>query len=50
MKAIVSDRSKFENLTFKKKIIYILFLIKKNELGKSLNPCMKKVVLLKVNI
>ena len=28
----------------------LLFLIKKKDLGKLLNPCMKKVVLLKVNI
>ena len=41
MKDIVSDRSKFKNLD-------ILLLIKKKDLGKSLNPCMKKVVFLKV--
>ena len=41
MKAIISDRSKFEKLDIKEE---------KNGLGKLLNPCMKKVVLLKVNI
>ena len=38
-----------KNLTFKKKSIEILLLIKKKGVGKLLNPCMKKVILLKVN-
>ena len=50
MKAIISDRSKFEKLDIKEEKHLNFIFNKKKGLGKLLNPCIKKVVLLKVNI
>ena len=45
VKDIISDSfQNLETLTFKKKSIYILFLIKKKDFGKLSNHCMEKVV------
>ena len=50
MKAIISDRSKFENLDIQEEKHYNFILKKENNIEKLLSPCMKKVVLLKVSI
>ena len=52
MKAIIWDRSKFEKLDIQEEKHLNFIFDKEKDLGKLLNPCMKKkkVVLLKVNI
>ena len=50
MKATTSNRSKFENLDIQEEN-YLNFILNKTKgLRKLLNPCMKKFVLLNVNI
>ena len=50
MKATTSDRSKFEKLDIQEEN-YLNFILNKTKgLRKLLNPCMKKFVLLNVNI
>ena len=50
MKAINSDCSKFDILNIKEEKHLSFILTKEKYLGKLLNHCLKKVVLLKVNI
>ena len=50
MKAIISNRLKFEKLDIQGEKHYNFIRKKENNLEKLLSPCMKKVVLLKVNI
>ena len=50
MKAIISNRLKFEKLDIQEEKHYNFIRKKENNLEKLLSPCMKKVVLLKVNI
>ena len=50
MKATISDRSKFEKLDIQEENYLNFILNKTKDLRKLLNPCMKKFVLLNVNI
>ena len=51
IKSIILDRSKCEKVDIQEEK-HLNFILKKEKkkLGKLLNPCMKKVVLLKVNL
>ena len=49
MKAIISGSSKFEKLDIQEEKHLNFILNIEKGLGKLLNPCMKKIVLLKVN-
>ena len=44
MKAIISDRSKFEKLNIQEEKHFNFILNTEKILGKSLNPCMKRLL------